>query len=764
MITEHHRESSRSSSATVAPGSGEPQHLRRPVALLLSRFPLITETFILREIIELENLGQPVRLVPLIKEKPQVTHREARPWVDRALYTPYLSGPILRSNLKTLWRRPAVYWSLFRKVILGRNQRFGVRVRALALFPKAVYLAERLHAEGIRHIHAHFATYPASVAFVIASLADISYSLTVHAHDIFVGQELLEDKLSAAQWIRTISLFNKRFILDLYPEILSDKVKVIHVGVNPLAESTQEASSGVKSDSPLLLSIAALKPYKGLSVLLAACRLLRNMGVSFRCQIIGGGPLRESLQLTIERSGLSEVVRLVGSQPQHEVARAISESSLIVLPSIVAPDGQMEGIPVALMEAMAAGRPVVASALSGIPELIDSGVEGILTTPGDEHELASAIGSLLADPATGDAMGERGRKRVTEHFNLTATAKDLLGHLDNSNPSLEVESELPWRKLSESIATDAAVGVRCIHRRRDSTVAELLFEAGREPHEVILKTHRSFVGESRPARLRATEEFNWLRSIHRSLGQAQSHGSEGKTCFHVPRPLELLEDSASLTMERCRGESLLRHLRRYRGAWLKGHSVEITTAVRQAGEWLRIFQSLGAETENSADPEQYLQRATRTALDGLESHLSPSKVSRYRRHFDRLQSQLEPNRLDLVARHGDFWPGNVFVDTGHVEVIDFEGLNAGLAYEDVADFVAHLELLFAYPFVRPRGRELVRAFVDGFLDGTELDPVLYRLCKSVALLRLIRTQPAPGSGGVLGAWRRHHLQTMVPIS
>ena len=763
MITAHQRESARDSPGASAPETNRPDRLRRPVALLLSRFPLITETFILREVIELELLGQPVRLVPLIKEEPTVVHREARPWVSRALFTPFLSRPILESNLETLRQRPAIYLGLLRKMVLGRHQRFGVRVRTLALFPKAVFLAERLQAEGIRHVHAHFATYPAAVALIISSLTDITYSLTVHAHDIFVGQELLGDKLSAAQWIRTVSFFNKRFLLDLYPDLPPEKLKVIHVGVGSRQAST-DCAPPARHEPRLLLSIAALKPYKGLSVLLAACRLLRDQGVAFRCEIIGDGPLRKRLQLAIDRSGLAGVVRLVGSQPQHEVARSISNSFLVVLPSIVAPDGQMEGIPVALMEAMAAGRPVVASALSGIPELIESGIDGILTTPGDEHELASAIESLLADPAAAGAMGLRGRRRVTMDFNLTTTARELLEHLDDSNPGLEIGPELPFQWPGESNSNGTSAGVRRIHQRRDSTVAELLFEADREPCEVILKTHRSFVGESRPARMRARDEFNGLRRLHRLLGQADSSSPNGGARFGVPRPLELFEDSAALTMERCRGESLLLRLRRYRRAWRLVSSHEATTVLRQVGQWLHTFQNLGPEHPILGDSGQHLLRRMDTVLEGLESHLSPSRIAKYRRQIDRLHAQLDPNSLHLVARHGDFWPGNIFVDTGHVEVIDFEGLGIGLAYEDVADFVAHLDLLFAYPLVRSRGRDLARAFVEGFLGDTELDPTLFSLCHSLALLRLIRHQPEPGSGGALGAWRRHHLSTMVPTS
>ena len=750
-----------SSSAAVVRGRQAESPLRRPIALLLSRFPLVTETFILREILELERLGQPVRLVPLIRESPGVMHREARPWVERALYTPFLSGPILLSNLRVLSQRPATYWKLLRKLVLGSNQKPGVRLRTLALFPKFIHLAERLPTEGIRHIHAHFATYPATAAYIISSLTDITYSLTVHAHDIFVGQEMLEEKLAAAEWIRTISDFNRRYLLDLYPNLPTEKFRVIHVGVDPHQEPIEDLPPAATPRSPLILSIAALKPYKGLAILLGACTQLRDRGVEFRCEIIGDGPLRGRLQLTIDRSDLGDVVQLMGSRTQNEVARSLSEAAVVVLPSIVASDGQMEGIPVALMEAMAAGRPVVASSLSGIPELIENGVEGYLTTPGDERELAAAMESLLADRATAAAMGARGQRRVAEHFHLGTTVRDLLGNLDDSNPQPAIEIDPRACGSSHFHPRSAPVGVRKIHQQRDSTVVELLLEAHHQPNEVIFKTHRSFVGQSRSALVRAREEFHWLDKIHRLLGDDSTNGPDGGVRLGVPRPLELFEDSASLTMERCQGRSLLRQLQRYRQLRRHRATDEIPHLVSQVGAWLRAFQAFPLDTTERLTGERYLQHIADDALHGLAIHLPASRVSNLRQRLDCLQAQIDPHSIQWVARHGDFSPGNIFVSSAQVQVIDFEGLGTGLVYEDLANFIAHLELLFAYPLARRRGRELIRLLLEGYLADTQLDTALYQFCRSVALLKLTRSQPQRAGSHPIGAWRRHHLFTRV---
>jgi hypothetical protein len=156
---------------------------RPPLAVLVSRFPLVTETFILREIIEIERQGQPVVLVPMIRETPVVVHEAAKPWVERALYTPWM----FRVPLRTL--------PLLLRLVAGTLRRPGTLLRTLALFPKSVWLARELERRGVRHIHAHFATHPTTMALIIAALTKIPFSFTVHAHDIQLDRSLLRWKI-----------------------------------------------------------------------------------------------------------------------------------------------------------------------------------------------------------------------------------------------------------------------------------------------------------------------------------------------------------------------------------------------------------------------------------------------------------------------------------------------------------------------------------------------------------------------------------------
>jgi colanic acid/amylovoran biosynthesis glycosyltransferase len=400
-----------------------------PVAVLVSRFPAITETFILREISEMERQGQRIRLVPMLHDSPPVVHEAARPWVGKALFTSFLSPAIMLANLSTLFRHPLRYLSLLMRLVTGTFRSPEILFRTFALFPKSVYLARQLEREGISHIHAHYATHPATMALIISRLSGITFSFTVHAHDIFVNRRLLRWKLRETCFVRSISDFNRRFLERLYPQEAKGKIEVIHVGIAPeLYERTSRAIEPRQSP-PRLLCVAAHKPYKGLATLIEACRILRDEGVEFFCEVIGRGPLTRELQKMIDERQLNDLVSLAGPRTEEEVTRLMSEATLFVLPSTIAKDGQMEGIPVALMEALASARAVVTTSTSGIPELVEHEVNGLLVEPDDPQQFAGAIRRLLGDPERARAMGMRGQQKVRSEFELTAVCDALIRRL-----------------------------------------------------------------------------------------------------------------------------------------------------------------------------------------------------------------------------------------------------------------------------------------------------------------------------------------------
>jgi glycosyltransferase involved in cell wall biosynthesis len=398
----------------------------------VSRFPAITETFILRELIEMERLGVEVILVSLLRHRESVVHPQAEPWVPRPLYTPFLSLKILVENLRVLFRAPRLYIATLAGMLWEARASANALIGLLGIFPKSVWLGRRLRRLGVRHVHAHFATHPAAAAHVMSRVSTdahrpLSYSVTVHAHDIFIHQGGLARKLSGASFVRSISDFNVRFLIERLGPAGPDrrKFRVIHCGIDASGYLAE------KSDTPAgrparILSIASLRPYKGVTHLIEAVRRVRAEGIDVECDVIGEGELRKELEDQIDRAGLRSYVRLQGGRTEGEVARALSSADLFVLPSVVAPDGQMEGIPVALMEALASALPVVSTRISGIPELVVEGETGRLVDPGDPADLAAAIREVLADPDRSREMAAEGRRKVLDEFSLAENVRRLV--------------------------------------------------------------------------------------------------------------------------------------------------------------------------------------------------------------------------------------------------------------------------------------------------------------------------------------------------
>jgi colanic acid/amylovoran biosynthesis glycosyltransferase len=412
-----------------------PTPARTPVAVVLSRFPTVTETFILREFVEMELQGQPVRLVPMIKETPPILHDAAKPWTGRALYTKFLSPGILAANLQALLRNPVKYLGLLARLIAGTIAKPKVLAATLALFPKSVFLARQLGREGIRHLHVHWASHPATLALIISKFSNITYSITAHAHDIQVFRNLLDWKIAEARFVRTCTEFNRRLLEELYPNETRGKMVVIHYGVDPelYVDETKRAQSGVLPARQRILCVASHRPYKGLPFLIEACRILRDEGHVFDCNLVGTGPMRDELAQMIRDRNLDDCVHLLGAQPEAEVARLLKETTFFVLPSIIQKDGTMEGMPNALIEAMATGRAVISTTIAGIPELIDHGSTGLLVPPEDSVRLADAIRQMLVDPERTRRMGERGRERILQEFNIRDIVAQLVSRIEPEN-------------------------------------------------------------------------------------------------------------------------------------------------------------------------------------------------------------------------------------------------------------------------------------------------------------------------------------------
>lgn len=395
----------------------------RRVAYVMSRFPTVTETFILREMNELERQGWEVGLFPLILERPSVVHPDARPWSARARRAGPLSRAALRAHARYLRRRPRDLLSVWGRVLQAHVREPEVLLRALAMLPVSVAMADEVERRGYRHVHAHFATYPLLAAWVAHRLTDVEYSVTVHAHDIFVSHAMLAEKLADARLIVAISQFNREYLVREIDPRLGPRIEVIHCGIEPSAY--RRGPRRDVSDRLDLLCIGSLMPYKGHEFLLQACRILVDRGIPLRLQLVGDGPLRTELVALTAEYGLDADVEFLGARTQEEVAGLLATSNVYVQPSILTGTGQMEGIPVALMEALAAELPAVSTALSGVPELIRSGQTGWLVPPEDPSALADALEAIRSDPARAQQLAAQGRDLVRAEFDLRRNVQML---------------------------------------------------------------------------------------------------------------------------------------------------------------------------------------------------------------------------------------------------------------------------------------------------------------------------------------------------
>jgi glycosyltransferase involved in cell wall biosynthesis len=394
------------------------------VAYLMSRFPKLTETFVLYEMLELRKLGLHTVVLPLRLEKESAAHPEVQEAAEEIFPAPMLSLRTLGINLKWLLCRPLRVIGTLIRAAAGSAGDVKLFAGALLYFPKAVAFADTVQRLGVSHVHAHFATHPALAAWIIHRLCGVSYSFTAHGSDVHITQTMLPQKVRDAAFAVTVCEYNRRFIAEKCGGETAEKFEVIHCGVDGslFLPREKEASSG----SPLeILCIASYGKGKGHRVLIDACAKLKERGVLFRCRLVGYGPQEGAIKQQVRDLDLTGLVLVEGPQPRPEVIRMLGESDVVVLTSIQLPDGRREGIPVALMEGMACGLPVAASRLAGIPELVKNGESGVLFTPGDVVEAADALEQLANDPALRARMGAQARAQIEQAFDLTQNARLL---------------------------------------------------------------------------------------------------------------------------------------------------------------------------------------------------------------------------------------------------------------------------------------------------------------------------------------------------
>ena len=379
------------------------------------------EAFIVAELDELERQGHELTIVPTRGRGP-VVHEDARA-LERLIEEPrLLSLPIVCGAAIVAIAAPLRTARAILAIFSSRS--LPIFAKNAAVVPKALWLARRLRQLEIEHLHAHWGGTSSTLAMLAAEVSGISWSLTLHRWDI-AEDNLLAAKISAACFVRTISLSGLEEVQRRSQDQL-DKLVVLPMGVQ-LPSLQDRARAG--TDVGRLLMAANFVAVKGHRWVLESAAVLHRRGVEFRLDLAGEGPLRAETVEHARRLGLVESVRFLGQLPHRELLRRLEECEwdVVLLSSVETDDGEREGIPVILMEAMAAGIPVVAPRIGGIPELLDGGA-GLLVGQADAQALADAVQLLLSNDDIRVRVADAGRRRVAESFSIESVVAALAEH------------------------------------------------------------------------------------------------------------------------------------------------------------------------------------------------------------------------------------------------------------------------------------------------------------------------------------------------
>ena len=398
------------------------------LAYLLSQYPAVSHTFLLQEVLGLRARGLHIETAsinppdrPLNKLPPEEA-RESRA-------TRYIKGGraslTLGLLLNTALLHPGVVLRGLRTIL--RLPPMTLRQRAFWLFylGEALLVGQWMRERGLRHLHVHFGGAVAGVGMLVSTAWKIPYSLTIHGPEELLNLQFccLREKVDQAAFVLCISDFCRSQICQITDPASWSKLRVARLGVDPamltpalrVPEPTRPAGSRI----PELVCVGRLVPAKGHFILLQALHLLSQRGISLRTTLVGAGPERDRLEQFAARNLPPDAVLFTSALSHPETLQVLRGADLFALASFA------EGIPVALMEAMSLGIPCVSTSIAGIPELIRSGVDGLLVAPANVEALADALASLAQDPVLRRRLGASGRQRVLAEYNLPLNQEHL---------------------------------------------------------------------------------------------------------------------------------------------------------------------------------------------------------------------------------------------------------------------------------------------------------------------------------------------------
>jgi colanic acid/amylovoran biosynthesis glycosyltransferase len=390
-----------------------PKDLR--VGYVVKRYPRYSETFIVNEILQHEEAGLPIEIFAL---RPVLeTHFQD---VLAAVRAPVTYVPDKISKAASLWASINAARRGLPDFWVALDELGDMEAEDLL---QAIDLALRARERGVTHFHAHFGTVSATVTRLAARFARIPYTLTLHAKDIYhvsVDPALMRKKLGDAARVITVSDYNQRYLAAAYDHAAT-KIIRLYNGLN----MARFAFTPPNRTSREILAVGRLVEKKGFDGLIDACAILRDRGVAFQCRIVGEGTERANLSARIAHLNLGAMVRLVGPQPHAELIGTFREAAVVAAPCVIGADGDRDGLPTVLLEAMALGVPCVATDVTGIPELVRDGDTGLCVPQRDPPALADALQRLLDDADLRADLATRARRLIERDFDIRRNAAHL---------------------------------------------------------------------------------------------------------------------------------------------------------------------------------------------------------------------------------------------------------------------------------------------------------------------------------------------------
>ena len=387
------------------------------IGYVLKVYPRFSETFVVNEIIAREALGETIAIASL------------RPAGD-----PRFHGRLADVQASVTWipdslRSADRLWTVLREARIALPPLDVVLPDLLAVeaddAAQAVLVARWATEQGVTHLHAHFATLATTVARLASMLTGIPYSFTAHAKDVFhdsVNERDLGRKLRDAHHVVTVSDYNLADLRSRFPAD-TDRLHRIYNGLD-LADLPARSAAPAE---PVVVAVGRFVEKKGFADLLDAIAVLRELGIRLPLLLAGNGRLDQALRDQVEVSGLEDLVTFLGPLPQHEILELVRRATVFAAPCVVASDGDRDGLPTVLLEAMALGTPVVSTAVTGIPEIVVDGVTGLIVPERDPYALAAGLRRIVDDPALAQRLARAARARIEADFDVSTQARTLAG-------------------------------------------------------------------------------------------------------------------------------------------------------------------------------------------------------------------------------------------------------------------------------------------------------------------------------------------------